>query len=588
MYLFISTVKNNVPSSGEFYWGSSYFQNVRCHLPNSVTDILQIQNAILFFLKKDQSENFALYLKINSIVVNSYSLKVKYSIVKTINLKSYLIKYALKEILQKRSIMELPFCCAVNEKIFYDTIDKLGLFYVINSLEEKNNWKEIYDHFLKYQPIEKSFHWNNADMLSKFSFAFSKLAQCSVNLKKKFPDPKQRASFLKEKKEFRELTVMLRERCIELQPENPSFHSNIGYSYYQSVSELAMPGCRRDGNISAETKTAIKYLDQALKLDSTRIADHYRKARLLFNTLALSAQFKQNDDSSADDKKQNALEFTSAAIQSLAAIVKMFEENADASKSSNLPAQPGEAPDDGMKRYKKYYIKALYNLSQIHYKLGKQKVNPKLFSVYPENNAEGSMDINRKHLEHLSSADQFIDTCILKDNYKKNLTELIDKAAVNNDALGVHKLYLKGLVQLAFFIHTKKAKHNLLAKEFLYRANETEFPKEMQRQNKIFILEKIALLNIAEKKYDNAIAVLEPIQQRSKFFPEYAQYTLALAYTLNNQPAQARQIISKQSNNTANPMCKKFLRLEEFIGFNLKPQVTGQTTKEQQPQISSR
>ncbi|MCS7054485.1 MAG: hypothetical protein NZM09_12255 [Ignavibacterium sp.] len=112
---------------------------------------------------------------------------------------------------------------------------------------------------------------------------------------------------------------------------------------------------------------------------------------------------------------------------------------------------------------------------------------------------------------------------------------------------------------------TNKTKYNLLAKEFLYKANETNFPKEMQKQNKLFVLEKIAQLNIIEKKYHNAIVLLEPHYKKNKFFPDYAAYTLAVSYILDKKHKAAEELIDIFLNKQNSNLNHKFLKLKQQL-----------------------
>ena len=70
-----------------------------------------------------------------------------------------------------------------------------------------------------------------------------------TNLHSQSVSQSSKEKFIAEKRKLRKLTIKLRNRCIELEPENASFYSNIAYSFYQSVTELNTPGGRRDGNV---------------------------------------------------------------------------------------------------------------------------------------------------------------------------------------------------------------------------------------------------------------------------------------------------------------------------------------------------
>ncbi|MFN3694907.1 MAG: hypothetical protein ACK4UV_07845, partial [Ignavibacterium sp.] len=220
MIFIISTSFDSIRDEGSFFWGENYFPAIRDYIPLNTTDVISIKEAILFFNKTNNKEKAPLKLKITQTHITRVYLKLHYKVIEEIDSKSYRIRNALKQYFNKKSVLELPFCCAVDEERFNSILNSGELFYDLNTLQEKNNWLEIYKLLEKYQPIEHSVLWNNVEVLNKFSFATAKLSECTENLKRKFPDKEKRKEFLQQKKFFRELTIKLRERCIELSPDN--------------------------------------------------------------------------------------------------------------------------------------------------------------------------------------------------------------------------------------------------------------------------------------------------------------------------------------------------------------------------------
>ncbi len=558
MILIVSTSKNNLQDNSDFFWGSKYLSSIKPFLPENIVDIIGITEGIIYFNKTELKEANAIRFKVTSSALTANYFKVKYSFINTTEHKSFQIRDALKKYLNKNSILELPFCCAVDESVFFNLLDNNSLHSQIENLQLKNKWMEIYQLLEKQMPLEQNKIWNDPEILNKFSFAVAKLSECTENLKKKFPDKEKRKAFVEEKRKFRKLCLKLRLRCIELQPYNASFLSNLAYTYYQSAQELITPNGRRDGSAQQEANLAIEYLNKALEIDPDRLTELYRRASLKAEILANITLFNNQDDFTMEQKLLGASELLKSAEEDYRRIVDIYENSiSDSTKKI---------------KNKKHYIKALYHLAQINMKFAKINYDPTsllkgTLKIYQPSEIE-----LLEKTQLLNLADQYISTCIFEDNNKPQLQELLEAGTTNNFAIGVYKLYLKGIIQFKLFLLTNKTKHNLLAKEYLYKANETNFPKEMQKQNKLFIIEKIAQLKIAENKFEDAIILLEPHYKQKRFFPEYTAYTLSLAYILNNKPKQAQEIINEQLQNQKSTLHKKFQKLNEiYFSNSIKP-----------------
>lgn len=557
MFLIISTSNNNLQNNSDFFWGSKYLPAIKPYLPESIIDIIGITEGIIYFNKSELKELNAFRFKITSSALTANYFKVKYSITNQTEFKSLQIRDALKKYLNKNSVLDLPFCCAVDESEFLQLLGNNSLQSEIENLQLNNNWSEIYKLLEKHQPLEQNKIWNDPEILNKFSFAVAKLSECSENLKKKFPDKEKRKQFIDEKRKFRKLCIKLRLRCIELQPNNASFLSNLAYTYYQSATELSAPNGRRDGNLQAEANLAIDYLNKALEIDPNRITELYRRANLKAEILTNITLFNKQNDKPIEQKLSASSELLKSAEEDYKRITDIYE-NSISESSKKI-------------KNKKHYVKALYHLAQINMKFAKINYDPASLLNGELKIYQTSENELIKKTELLNIADQYINKCILEDNNKPQLEELIEAGTTNNFAIGVYKLYLKGMIQFNLYLITNKTKHNLLAKECLYKANETNFPKEMQKQNKLFIIEKIAQMKIAENKFQDAITLLEPHYKQKRFFPEFAAYTLTIAYILSNKLNQASEIITEQLQNQNSTLHKKFMKLQE-IYFNNMPQ----------------
>lgn len=549
MIFIISTSKEFINNAETFFWGRDYFLKIKNYIPDNVTGVININSAVIYFNKSNQKEKHAVRLNVKLSQITKDFLKIKCEVEKQTDYTSYQIKDALKKYFKIKNILALPFCCAVDETKFFELLANNRIVTQLTNLEYTNNWEEIYKILKQYQPLEKSVIWNDAVLLSKFSFASAKLSECTENLKRKFTDKNQKEDYLKEKRQLRKLTLKLRKRCIELEPENAAYYSNIAYSLYQSVSELNTPGGRRDGNVLSDLEAALEFLEKALILEPNRVADLYRKGLLLSEFLFNNILFK-NTENELQTKSDEAVKYILTGIEAFEKAVYCFENLID--------------NEFVVKRYKKYYIKSLYHLAQNYLQLSKYDFNIK--NLLYNRDAFGNGKTNyQERLNLLAKADYYIDKCINQDyNRNKNENFLINKSDVNNFIAGVYKAYTKASVNLFTFITTQKIKYADTAKEYFQKALETSFPKEIQNQNKVFVLEKTALLNISEKKIEAAISTLEPLYRNKKLLPAYAAHTLTIAYLLNNSIEKASEIIETYLKLNDKIFNKKFLQLKEI------------------------
>lgn len=557
MIFIIASIKeqDSIPNTGYFYWGSKYYHSIKPFLPRDLKSLSSVKNAFLYFAKAEQKFNNALLLKITSVHADNYSLKINYEIEKTLEFKSFQIKDALKKYLNLKSILELPFCSIVNQVDFIDKLNDSKLSATISQLQAQNNWQEIYNLFLQFQPIENHSIWNDAELLNKFSFATAKLSECTENLKKKFSDKSERKNFIKEKKIFRELTIKLRKRTIEIEPTNPTFYSNLAYTYYQSINELTTPNSRRDGNILDDANNAIKYLDLALKYNPNRLTDLYRKAIILSD---IHGTYTFYNNFSEEQIQEKFITFTNSISQSISIFQKIetIYESITNEEQKNIN--------------KKIYIKTLYNLAQKFLTLAKTNINIySLIFINKEKLLDPQKEKETITLLHL--ANKYIDKCIKQDYNKKKIeTEIEELTNCNNFTIAVYKSYLKGLINLHLFAITNKSEFENQAKKYLYLANEINFPKEMQNQNKIFILEKLSLLSLIKNNYEQPIKLLEPIYKRKYNFPAYAAFTLAITYLQKKETEKATEIINKYIEEPNQLFKNKFIKLKDYINVGNK------------------
>ena len=568
MIFIISSSLDYIKPDGSFFWGEKYFPEIRNYIPLNTTDVISVTEGIIYFNKANQKQFPALKIKVYQTHITKVYLKIHYTVVEQLKYNSYQVKIAHKQYLQKKSVLELPFCSAVDEKKFYSLLENGKLYSEITFHESNNNWNEIYKILERFMPIENSELWNNPQILNSFAFATAKLSECTENLKRKFPDKSKRKEYLNKKKFFRELTIKLRNRCIELEPDTSTYYSNLAYTFYQSVNELNKPNGRRDGNLIREAEQALIYLEKALTLDSSRITDRYRKAILLSEILPNHTLYK-NLNENTDDRSDLNIKYTSAiemikrGIEEFVNLVQIFEKlslNKNASDSSSSFKH----------QYTKYYIKALYHIAQKRVKLAKIDFNL-MNLIFGYKAIQVDPNETGRIIQSLNIANSYINKCIQCDYTKKKEEKyLIDLVECDNFISSVYKAYLKAVIESYLYVITDQVKHLNTAKEFFHKALELNFPKEQSRQNKIFVLEKIAALNLIEGKHESSVKMLEPLYNKNNngkttTLPPYAAFTLSIAYILIGDKQKALQLIEDYLNCGNKIFEFKFNKLKDFL-----------------------
>lgn len=561
MIFIIATSFKLDKQESSFFWSGKYFWDIKKALPYNITDNLSIRYAIAYQSKKEDNNQKALLLKITQIELTANYFKLNYKIIREVDYTAYQIRHSVKKYLNTSSILDIPFCVAVDESKISQILENNNLDCKISVLEKTNNWAKIYELFKSIGDIKSSQIWNDPHLLNKFAFATAKLSECSENLKRKFPDSNFRKKILSEKKHFRETTILLRERIIQLDNNNPTFISNLAYTYYQSVIELTTPGGRRDEDLNKVCDLAISYLNKSLQIDNKRINDLYRKAILISEIQTNIILFKSNQYAD-EDKKQKAFNNIAESINIFQTIINLYQNQLN---DQTL-----------LKRYSKYYIKALFKITSLKLKIAKSGLNP-LNILIKGQTSPNVYDINiNTKINLLNQAEESIKQCILEDAKKSNkknypILSIYEQAEINNFIVGVYKIYLFGKIHLYKYILTKDKTHLENAKKLFHQANQTEFPKELKNQRKTFILEKIAISALLENKFNHAIKILEsPLRfnnepNNKSQLPDYANYTLAIAYMLNGQKEEAENIIKNSIPNCNQIFLDKFNKLKEII-----------------------
>lgn len=407
----------------------------------------------------------------------------------------------------------------------------------IKALKDRNNWAGIYNKFAPIECLSQQQIWTDTAILSEIGFACGNLAKVSVgDIPRKEPE---KTEFLKSKSKYRHETEILRLRCVELMPNNPTYLANLAYLHYQNAFELKTPRNRRDGNLREEAEQAIKYYDRALSIAPNRIKDHYRKGYLLAEVMP-NTYWKDLNLELAKQKRLEGIESFKKALQLWEAL------------DPDNPQQSQER-----KRCSNEYIKSLYNIGSAYYQMIINEWDTAVFALRLRRDVcpEDSVTYVPKDLENANNAWRYFYKCWECDRPEGESVT----TTTNGACEGVDKLYSLG--KTAFVQYWILSGYGQLDKPEAiecrdraekYLVQSLNFPRsqEKQRQTKDYIAERLARVYITKEEYEKAIQIIE--KYRSRRLDSYLIHTLSLSLILSGRLEEAENYLEEAQNDKGN------------------------------------
>lgn len=546
---------------GTAVWRGKYFDEIKKFnnvYNDAYTDMIKPDSkteTIAYLLGKDNNDEKCYRLQITGSVINSDSMKVNFIVEGKTDYDSAYLKNAVWNYIPKEKLNSpyMPLCIAIEKAAFDRLIEDNTLISEINKFKKKSNWLAIYNLAGDMNKLkENSLLWNNEILLDGFSFAAAKLSETYVNLKYTFRSDEERKAFLKKQKKYREDTIMLRKRCIELNPGKAAYYSNIGYSYYQYARELMMPGGRRDGKIIDDAKLAIEYIEKALEKDPQRIPDLYRKVQLL--SVIMPPQILYGGKNTAgEDAVKESKEKIHEGIEAFKKIEEVWE---------ILPL----LEDKRIKRYHKEYVKALYNIAGAYAELAGDEwdVTQYLLPLKFENGDKEISKYSSEKIAMLDKAIEYMEKCAAADNIdfadKFPPPKAITLCRYNGVCDGTHKLYNMGKYYFQKYLILTSCDEAYMPEAGLYKKNAEEFltaamrfvpKKENERQCKSYIAEKLARVYISNGEYGKAIEVLKKyMNDRTGYYIKYTYSTACiLSGKYSDAEMQTRSALKNERGN---------------------------------------
>lgn len=549
---------------GEVYWNGKYYADIN-HL-NDTAELMSIKfdDAIAYYVGKNNSDEKCRQIYIDYIFANDQMLKIKYVTGNELKYDSGFMQSALRTLIPKEKLQGafIPLCVKIDKEAFDRMTDDETLLHKIKILKKKNDWQAIYNLIGEVENVKKKeLLWNNAVLLDGLSFAAAKLSETYINIKRSFKTETERNDFLLKQKKYREDTIELRKRCIELDPEKPSYYSNLGYSHYQFTRELLMPGGRRDGKIKDEADKAIDYIDKALSLDPQRVTDLYRKGLILSSILPQQILF-----GGKNLPGENAIKESKAKIKEGIECLKLVE-----SARQILPV----LEDKMTKRYEKDYIKSLYVMARAYEELAGDEwdMTQYLLPLKTENGKASLDTYKEERLGYLDKALECMEKCSAADNDdfkdKFPLPPVHLLCRYNGVIDGTYKLYSMGKYLFQKYLILTACDESYFPEAEMYRIDAEKYfkaalkftPKpENAAMSKAYIAEKYARVLISKGEYEKAVQLLEKYVEKNVQY--YIRYTYSAACTLSGKYSDAEK-------QTLNAMKNERSNFEMWLGYFL-------------------
>ena len=354
--------------------------------------------------------------------------------------------------------------------------------------------------------------------MNDIALACAKLSETSSIPREIFRDEKTKRDFLKQQEEYRKHTEQIRKRCIELEPNNAGYRSNLAYTYYQNINELTARWGRKDGNLKKEIDNFINAIDETLALDPRRVTDLYRKGRILADVLPDKIRWTKSYEDYGDftEKLRSANDVREQGIQTLLSAKQVWENLNYHNKNERY----------WKNRYRKDYIKSLYVLSHAYYDKIKQDWEESVFALNLRDDVPTNQQVavNQDDKESITHAIQILKKCCETDCPPQLLQEvqqtqqkLEQLAAYNGIEEGVDKLYSigkfffakywilsgYGLKETAAAIEARET-----ANRYLQAALKCEWSSQKSRQDKKYIAERLARVFISKEEYEQALLII--------------------------------------------------------------------------------
>ncbi|WP_113674318.1 hypothetical protein [Vallitalea guaymasensis] len=412
---------------------------------------------------------------------------------------------------------------------------------LIQEYKARKDWNGIIELFEPIKSIKEGHElWSNVNDLYEIGFACSKLGEPQNGRTRE-------NTHLKEVAKYRNYSIRMYERCIELEPLDFRYLSALAYRYYLNVMELFKQRGRTDGNKDDEIENAIVYFEKAISLNRKSIKDNYRLGKLI-----LEYKIKQMKYKSHTWNREFFQEFEQVERRGIEAIC-------EAITSFN------DLVEDKQKNYKNEYIKSCYCLGCYYLQKPDLHINEYLMAKISGTNYKTS--IASKDIEDIANSKKYLEMCFIAESENEDIEDIDNLLKQQNRwvispmdilyKLGVvymYMYYIKGIYSKDIET-TKSYKSNALKLiDASYQIAILGRKRKLIKRSTWFISDKYALLHIMDENYSDAINLLRNAKDG------YIMNTLSIAYLLEgsaealSKSLEKLKVASDNKHNLAKPL----------------------------------
>lgn len=530
MYLYVNLFNEKALDRKKYYLSGDFLLPTITSFGNfEELEASKIKGCIGFMKGKEHSSENVYLLSINNLVANKDELSFDFNVQETMNQTNEQIKRNLYRVSSQNDWLDekrySPNAYILDKSTFdlvrKGQINKRKQSSYTSKIQECKagcNWNGIVELFKPIESINEGHElWSNVNDLYEIGFACSKLGEPQNG---KTSDK----AHLKEVALYRNHSIRLYERCIELEPLDFRYLSALAYRYYLNTMELFKQKGRNDGNKDNEIENAIIFFEKAIALNRSSIKDNYRLGKLILEYKIDQMKYKSHEwdrdfFKNLEQAEQQGIEAVHNAI--------MFYE---------------DMGEDRRKNYKNEYIKSCYCLGCYYLHKPDLHINEYLMAKISGVNYKPS--INTNDVEDIASARKYLELCFHAESESEVFDELNVEDLLNQQnrwtISPMDILYKLGVVYMnMYYVKHNYSKDlesiNTYREKALKLMNVTSQIASQGKRRKIikrstwFINDKYALLHIMDENYIDAINLIRNAKDG------YMINTLSMAYLLEGK-----------------------------------------------------
>lgn len=555
MYLFVNLFNEKALERKKYYLSEGFLSpTISCFDGYHSLDAAKIKGCIGFMMAKEHSKKGVYLLEIENLVANEKEFSFDFNIQETMEQSNEQIRRNLYRVASLNGWLDdkkYSPNAYILDKSTFDLVRKgqinrrkqSSYTQQIQECKTRYDWKGIIKLFKPIESIKEGHElWSNVNDLYEIGFACSKLGepQNGKNRDK---------AHLKEVAEYRNESIRLYKRCIELEPLDFRYLSALAYRYYLNVMELSKQKGRNDGNKDDEIENAIVCFEKAIALNRNSIKDNYRLGKLILEYKIDQMKYKSHAWDRDFFKELEQVE--QQGIEAACNAIRSYEGLAEDRKNN----------------YKNEYIKSCYSLGC--YYLKKSDIQITEYLMAKISGSGYTISITSANIKDVANARKYLKLCFTTESGNEDFEDLnVDRFLKEQNRWIISPmdiLYKLGVVYLfMFFVKNNYTTDNESANVYKMTAMKLMATtsqianqgrkKGIIKRNTWFISDKYALLHILDDNFADAVRLIQKARDG------YIINTLCMAYLLEGSDNALSKSLDKlkvaveNSYNLAKPV----------------------------------